>query len=321
MAAAVAVPLVYIGMNATVAYVVASAIVGAAIGAITSGIMGGDIAQGALYGAIGGAVMGGFTVAMNPGVTSALEAGASTMESSGYAAGVSKYNAVISATESGQAGVLSSGAVSQHDLGMISGGVGPTAKQSIVGGILGESGKSISDGIGTSIFKGGFEGYMKKVASDDAFEAQQKVTDQQRQWDAEQKALDRATAERVAAIRSGGGTGYADAAAINNAGAMARQKEQQKFEREERLAKRQDLKDDRSSFSASVTSASDAFAAKTVKIGSFLNTPSWLQPKANFGMDTSATGNANPTVATNQVATQQQTAPPSIIPALGAASA
>ena len=257
---------------AGVATVVSYAVVGAAIGAIGSAVMGGNIGKGALYGAIGGSVLGGFNVALGTETFQAISAGAKAMETSGFSAGMQAANAVTNGGGAVQTGVLSDGAVSQHDLGMIKGGIGSTAKN-VGGGLLGGTGSTM----GPFAVYGAVSGYMKKEAADDATKSQEKLAAEQREWQAQQNDADRQN--RLKLQEMSGGTGALEAAKLNNEGAMARQLAAQEFQRGERKAVRGELMEDRKSFSDSVVSASKQFEAKTAQISSFLNTPEWLQPK------------------------------------------
>ena len=257
---------------AGVATVVSYAVVGAAIGAIGSAVMGGNIGKGALYGAIGGSVLGGFNVALGTETSQAISAGAKAMETSGFSAGMQAANAVTNGGGAVQTGVLSDGAVSQHDLGMIKGGIGSTAKN-VGGGLLGGTGSAM----GPFAAYGAVSGYMKKEAADDATKSQEKLAAEQREWQAQQNEADRQN--RLKLQEMSGGTGALEAAKLNNEGAMARQLAAQEFQRGERKAVRGELMEDRKSFSDSVVSASKQFEAKTAQISSFLNTPAWLQPK------------------------------------------
>lgn len=258
---------------AGVATVVSYAVVGAAIGAIGSAVMGGSIGKGALYGAIGGSVLGGFNVALGTETFQAISAGAQAMESGGFSEGMQAANAVTNGGGAVQTGVLSDGAVSQHDLGMIKGGIGATAKT--VGGLLGGTGDMIGAGFVSSAVKG----YMDKTSNDDALKAKREADEQQREWQAEQNARNRETELKRAQIAASGSGSAIEAAKLNNEGAMARQLAAQEFQRGERKAVRGELLEDRKSFSDSVVSASKQFEAKTAQISSFLNTPAWLQPK------------------------------------------
>ena len=257
---------------AGVATVVSYAVVGATIGAISSKVMGGDIGKDALYGAIGGSVLGGFNVALGTETFQAISAGAKAMETSGFSAGMQAANAVTNGGGAVQTGVLSDGAVSQHDLGMIKGGIGSTAKN-VGGGLLGGTGSTV----GPMAAYGAVSGYMKKEAADDATKSQEKLAAEQREWQAQQNEADRQN--RLKLQEMSGGTGALEAAKLNNEGAMARQLAAQEFQRGERKAVRGELLEDRKSFSDSVVSASKQFEAKTAQISSFLNTPAWLQPK------------------------------------------
>ena len=257
---------------AGVATVVSYAVVGASIGAIGSAVMGGNIGKGALYGAIGGSVLGGFNVALGTETFQAISAGAKAMETSGFSAGMQAANAVTNGGGAVQTGVLSDGAVSQHDLGMIKGGIGSTAKN-VGGGLLGGTGSAM----GPMAVYGAVSGYMKKEAADDATKSQEKLAAEQREWQAQQNEADRQN--RLKLQEMSGGTGALEAAKLNNEGAMARQLAAQEFQRGERKAVRGELLEDRKSFSDSVVSASKQFEAKTAQISSFLNTPAWLQPK------------------------------------------
>ena len=257
---------------AGVATVVSYAVVGASIGAIGSAVMGGNIGKGALYGAIGGSVLGGFNVALGTETFQAISAGAKAMETSGFSAGMQAANAVTNGGGAVQTGVLSDGAVSQHDLGMIKGGIGSTAKN-VGGGLLGGTGSTM----GPMAAYGAVSGYMKKEAADDATKSQEKLAAEQREWQAQQNEADRQN--RLKLQEMSGGTGALEAAKLNNEGAMARQLAAQEFQRGERKAVRGELMEDRKSFSDSVVSASKQFEAKTAQISSFLNTPEWLQPK------------------------------------------
>ena len=257
---------------AGVATVVSYAVVGAAIGAIGSAVMGGNIGKGALYGAIGGSVLGGFNVALGTETFQAISAGAKAMETGGFSAGMQAANAVTNGGGAVQTGVLSDGAVSQHDLGMIKGGIGSTAKN-VGGGLLGGTGSTM----GPMAAYGAVSGYMKKEAADDATKSQEKLAAEQREWQAQQNEADRQN--RLKLQEMSGGTGALEAAKLNNEGAMARQLAAQEFQRGERKAVRGELLEDRTSFSDSVVSASKQFEAKTAQISSFLNTPAWLQPK------------------------------------------
>ena len=259
---------------AGVATVVSYAVVGAAIGAIGSAVMGGNIGKGALYGAIGGSVLGGFNVALGTETFQAINAGAEAMQSGGFSAGMQAANAVTNGGGAVQTGVLSDGAVSQHDLGMIKGGIGSTAKN-VGGGLLGGTGDMIGAGFVSSAVKG----YMDKTSNDDALKAKREADEQQREWQAEQNARNRETELKRAQIAASGSGSAIEAAKLNNEGAMARQLAAQGFQRGERKAVRGELLEDRKSFSDSVVSASKQFEAKTAQISSFLNTPEWLQPK------------------------------------------
>ena len=259
-------------LAAGVATVVSYAVVGAAIGAIGSAVMGGNIGKGALYGAIGGSVLGGFNVALGTETFQAISAGAKAMETSGFSAGMQAANAVTNGGGAVQTGVLSDGAVSQHDLGMIKGGIGSTAKN-VGGGLLGGTGSTM----GPMAVYGAVSGYRKKEAADDATKSQEKLAAEQREGQAQQNEADRQN--RLKLQEMSGGTGALEAAKLNNEGAMARQLAAQEFQRGERKAVRGELLEDRKSFSDSVVSASKQFEAKTAQISSFLNTPAWLQPK------------------------------------------
>ena len=279
MPQAIAVPLgAWLGGTAFAvgaATVVSYAVVYAAVGAITAAVMGGDIGKGALYGAIGGAVLGGFNVAMNTTTYQAISAGAGAMKEGGFSAGMAASEAV--ANKGLEAGVLANGATSQHDLGMIAGGVGKSAQG--IGGSLLAGGKSLLGGgtVGPMAAYGAVSGYMKKEAADDAAKAQEKLAAEQREWQAQQNEADRQN--RLKLQEMSGGTGALEAAKLNNEGAMARQLAAQEFQLGERKAVRGELMEDRRSFSDSVVSASKQFEAKTAQISSFLNTPEWLQPK------------------------------------------
>ena len=257
---------------AGVATVVSYAVGGAAIGAIGSAGMGGNIGKGALYGAIGGSVLGGFNVALGTVTFQAISAGAKAMETGGFSAGMQAANAVTNGGGAVQTGVLSDGAVSQHDLGMIKGGIGSTAKN-VGGGLLGGTGSTM----GPMAAYGAVSGYMNKEAADDATKSQEKLAAEQREWQAQQNEAERQN--RLKLQEMSGGTGALEAAKLNNEGAMARQLAAQEFQRGERKEVRGELLEDRKSFSDSVVSASKQFEAKTAQISSFLNTPAWLQPK------------------------------------------
>ena len=260
---------------AGVATVVSYAVVGATIGAIGSAVMGGNIGKGALYGAIGGSVLGGFNVAFSSDVFAAIKTGSETMAQSGFSAGLQSANASFNAAQGGlEMGRLSTGAVSQHDIGRIAGGIGSTAKGAGIG-LLGGT----SDMIGAGFVSSAVKGYMDKMSNDDALKAKRETDEQQRQWQAQQNALNRETELKRAQIAASGSGSAIDAAKLNNEGAMARQLAAQEFQRGERKAVRGELLEDRKSFSDSVVSASKQFEAKTAQVSSFLNTPAWLQPK------------------------------------------
>lgn len=284
---------------AGVATVVSYAVVGAAIGAIGSAVMGGDIGKGALYGAIGGSVLGGFNVAFSSDVFTAIKTGSETMVQSGFSEGLKAANTSFANAQGGlEMGKLASGATPQHDLGMIKGGVGSTAKAA--GGLLGGVGNTL----GPSAVYGAVSGYMKKEAADDAAKAQAKLAEEQREWQAQQNEAERLNRLKLAEMS--GSTGALEAAKLNNEGAMARQLAAQDFQRSERKAVRGELLEDRKSFSDSVVSASKQFEAKTAQISSFLNTPEWLQPKPIVP--------AAPAQAAQAAPAAQQTAQPAAQP-------
>ena len=150
------------------------AIIGAAIGGLTSAVTGGSIGKGMLFGAIGGAVTGGLTSYM-----SGMGGAGWTSQPLGWG-GDTVASQVTSA--------------STRTLGNSLSGIGGNAAASS----LSANGAKIAGKVSGSLVEGGLDLVGGMMAGAD----ESKDAAKQREWQAEQNAMDRKMNEKLAAMRT-----------------------------------------------------------------------------------------------------------------------
>lgn len=168
------------GLATTIAGAVAgaidTAIVGAVVGGLTSAVTGGDIMSGVLVGAIGGAVTGGVMGAFNPA-------------SFGVGAAESTTGELVTSL-SGDVVTRGADGLTHVTPGVTKQAVGSAAEEAVTSGTRGLSmGNVLEKGIGEMVGTGVSEGAKAMLASSDA--------ESQRDWQAEQAALDRAAQKEM----------------------------------------------------------------------------------------------------------------------------